>query len=51
MTQSKWFAYLCVALLAATACSSSSKKLDFGGTCKVNSDCNDPLSCAFGTCH
>jgi hypothetical protein len=50
MTQSKWFAYLCVALLAATACSSS-KKLDFGGTCKVNSDCNDPLSCAFGTCH
>jgi hypothetical protein len=50
MTQSKWFAYLCVALLAATACSSN-KKLDFGGTCKVNSDCNDPLSCAFGTCH
>jgi hypothetical protein len=51
MTQSKWFAYLCAALLAATACSSSGKKLDFGGTCKVNSDCNDPLSCAFGSCH
>ena len=50
MTQSKWFAYFCVALLAATACSSS-KTIDLGGTCSLNSDCTNPLSCNFGTCH
>ena len=50
MTESKWFAYLCVALLAATACSSS-KKIDLGGTCSINSDCTNPQSCAFGKCH
>lgn len=34
----------------AAACSSS-KKIDVGGDCLLNSDCNPPLSCTFGKCH
>jgi hypothetical protein len=37
--------------IMAASCSGSSKKLDLGGQCVHNSDCNDPLSCQFATCH
>jgi hypothetical protein len=33
------------------ACGSSHEKLDLGGTCILNSDCNEPLLCKFGACH
>ena len=36
-----WFAAGC----------SSSKKVDVGTSCELNSDCNSPLSCSFGKCH
>ena len=36
-----WFAAGC----------SSSKKVDVGTDCLLNSDCNSPLSCSFGKCH
>jgi hypothetical protein len=36
---------------ALAACSSSHEKLDLGGTCSLNSDCNEPLLCKFGYCH
>ena len=46
--------YLLVLLVAfssfAAGCSKS-KKLDLGGGCMLNSDCNSPLSCTFGKCH
>jgi hypothetical protein len=29
----------------------SSKKVDLGDGCSLNSDCNSPLVCAFGKCH
>jgi hypothetical protein len=35
----------------AAGCSDSSKKVDLGGGCLLNSDCNSPLSCTFGKCH
>jgi hypothetical protein len=34
----------------AAGCSSPTK-IDLGGGCLVNSDCNSPLSCSFGKCH
>jgi hypothetical protein len=40
-----------LAAITAVACSGSSKKLDLGGQCVQNSDCNNPLSCKFATCH
>jgi hypothetical protein len=30
---------------------SSSKKINVGTPCVLNSDCNNPLSCTYGTCH
>lgn len=46
--------YLLCSLIAlfslATGCSGS-KKIDLGGPCLLNSDCNSPLSCSFGKCH
>jgi hypothetical protein len=42
---------VCLAAITAVACSGSSKKLDLGGQCVQNSDCNNPLSCKFATCH
>jgi sulfatase modifying factor 1 len=45
---------LAVSLVAfswlATGCGSS-KKVDLGGECSLNSDCNSPLVCTFGKCH
>jgi sulfatase modifying factor 1 len=35
----------------AAGCGDSSKKIDLGGGCLLNSDCNAPLSCTFGKCH
>ena len=32
-------------------CGDSSKKIDMGTSCVLNSDCNSPLSCSFGKCH
>ena len=29
----------------------SSKKVDLGDECSLNSDCNEPLVCTFGKCH
>jgi hypothetical protein len=40
-----------VALSWLAAGCGSSKKVDLGGGCLINSDCNSPLSCAFGKCH
>jgi hypothetical protein len=42
--------WICLAC-ALAACSSSHQKLDLGGTCSLNSDCNEPLLCKFGYCH
>jgi len=42
--------WICLAC-AFAACSSSHEKLDLGGTCILNSDCNEPLLCKFGACH
>lgn len=36
--------------LVGVGCSSS-KKINVGTPCLLNSDCNNPLSCTFGTCH
>lgn len=40
-----------IALSWLAAGCSSSKKIDLGGSCLLNSDCNEPLSCSFGRCH
>jgi hypothetical protein len=40
-----------ISLACALAACSSAKKLDFGGSCTLNSDCNEPLVCKFGACH
>jgi formylglycine-generating enzyme len=46
--------YALVSLVAfswlAAGCGSP-KKVDLGGGCLLNSDCNSPLSCTFGKCH
>jgi hypothetical protein len=46
--------FLLVSLVAfsglAAGCDSP-KKIDLGGECKLNSDCNSPLLCSFGKCH
>jgi photosystem II stability/assembly factor-like uncharacterized protein len=39
----------CLALVLLAGC--SSKKLDVGEKCLLNSDCNSPLVCTIGTCH
>jgi hypothetical protein len=36
--------------LVGVGCSSS-KKINVGTPCVLNSDCNNPLSCTYGTCH
>jgi len=42
-------------LLVVSAClaagCSSAKKIEVGGTCILNSDCNSPLVCTAGKCH
>jgi hypothetical protein len=44
--------FLAVALVVVAGSCSSSKSTPPPGTkCVVNSDCNNPLSCSFGTCH
>jgi sulfatase modifying factor 1 len=40
-----------IALSWLAAGCSDSKKIDLGGGCLLNSDCNSPLSCSFGKCH
>ena len=42
---------ICLTAIVAASCSGSSKKLDLGGQCVQNSDCNNPLACKFATCH
>ena len=42
--------WICLACTLA-ACSSSHEKLDLGGTCILNSDCNQGLVCTWGFCH
>ena len=42
---------ICLTAIVAASCSASSKKLDLGGTCVQNSDCNNPLACKFQACH
>jgi fibro-slime domain-containing protein len=39
----------CLALLLLSGC--SSKKLEVGEKCLLNTDCNSPLVCTIGTCH
>jgi alpha-tubulin suppressor-like RCC1 family protein len=40
-----------VALSWLVAGCDSSKKVDLGGECSLNSECNSPLVCTFGKCH
>jgi len=42
---------ICLVAIVAASCSASSKKLDLGGQCIQNSDCNNPLACKFQACH
>jgi formylglycine-generating enzyme required for sulfatase activity len=50
-----WFRGLCilfVGLLVAGACSDSgASRVALAGGCAINSECNQPLVCAFRTCH
>ena len=41
---------LSIVFVVALGCSSS-KKIDTGTPCLLNSDCNNPLSCVYGKCH
>jgi hypothetical protein len=41
----------CLLAIVAASCSASSKKIDLGGHCVQNSDCNNPLACKFQACH
>jgi hypothetical protein len=40
-----------LALAAGAAASSCKSSASPAGTCSINSDCNNPLVCAFGRCH
>jgi hypothetical protein len=51
MNRSSLLISVCLVAIVAASCSASSKKLDLGGTCVQNSDCNNPLACKFATCH
>ena len=42
---------LMVALLCLAMGCSSSKKIDVGSACEINSDCNQGLVCTWGKCH
>jgi hypothetical protein len=51
MNRSSLLISMLIVAITAASCSASSKKLDLGGTCVQNSDCNNPLACKFATCH
>jgi len=51
MNRPRLLTSICLTAIVVASCSGSSKKLDLGGQCVHNSDCNDPLSCQFATCH
>jgi hypothetical protein len=51
MNRSSLLISIFLVAIAAASCSASSKKLDLGGGCIQNSDCNNPLSCKFASCH
>ena len=51
MNRSSLLTSICLLAITAASCSASSKKLDLGGGCIQNSDCNNPLSCKFASCH
>jgi alpha-tubulin suppressor-like RCC1 family protein len=40
-----------VPLTSAFSCNPSPSHSSVAGSCAINSDCNSPLSCAFGRCH
>ena len=45
---------LCLIIVSSwlvVACSDSAKKIEVGGACILNSDCNSPLLCTDGKCH
>jgi hypothetical protein len=44
------FVWMCSALVLA-ACGGDDKKLELGGSCTLNSDCQEGLVCKFGACH
>ena len=44
-------ALLAFPLFVALGCGDSDKKIDTGGKCLLNSDCNASLVCTMGTCH
>jgi hypothetical protein len=50
MSVSRVVGLIVVSAWLATACSGS-KKIDVGGTCILNSDCNQGLVCTWGKCH
>ena len=51
MNRSSLLVSIFLVAITAASCSGSSKKLELGGQCIQNSDCNNPLSCKFATCH
>ena len=48
--RSRTYGPLWIVAVLAVGCSSS-KKIDVGTPCVLNSDCNNPLSCTYGKCH
>ena len=51
MNRSSLLISICLIAIAAASCSDSSEKLELGGGCTLDSDCTNPLSCKFATCH
>jgi hypothetical protein len=51
MSASRVFGLVVVSSWLVLGCSSSAKKIDVGGTCMLNSDCNGTLVCTMGKCH
>jgi hypothetical protein len=51
MNRSSLLISIFLVAIAAASCSASSKKIDLGGHCVQNSDCNNPLACKFQACH
>jgi len=50
MSASRILGLMVVSAWLAVGCSGA-KKIDVGGTCILNSDCNSPLVCTMGKCH
>jgi hypothetical protein len=47
---SRLLGFMAASVWLAVGCTSA-KKIDVGGTCILNSDCNGSLLCTMGKCH